>query len=103
MYYEEEYYGKECNQCVLHDVTIEDVKYWFTGILDQLYSTAKLDRNDLEHCLEELGHLIGLSVPASQLKVERSQEPKLIPIQKTDEVESWKGWNAEYLKQLALI
>jgi len=103
MYHEEEYYEKECNQCTLHGATLEDIKYWFIGILDQLYSSAKLDRNDLEHCLEELSHLIGLSVPASQLKVVRAQEAKLMSIQKTDEVEDWKGWNTEYLKQLALI
>jgi len=83
---------------------IEDVRYWLDYLLDQLYSTNKLDLQECERCLEELCSVVGIKVPKEEIAIER----KLFPLaqfkaeEKKTSIEDWKKWNNRYLKELKI-
>ena len=80
---------------------LNEARYWLENIVQQLYMTEDLDILDLENCLDELVHLFGLKLPKGDLQVRRKVTATQHPIMKSFDVEAWKNWNNQYLKQLA--
>ena len=98
-YYDEPYCEAECFECESKDNQLDDVKYWLKYLLDQLYSSKELDLIELERTLEELGHIVNVNLPERDLSIERRT---FLPQAYSLPLESWKEFNHNYLKQIAV-
>lgn len=99
-FYDEPPAERECCECEEKSDSLEEIKNWFTHMLQHLYSKSPLDRDDLETCLEEIAHQCGIRLPEGELQISRRPNDKVVSIQVADELEAWKKWNTEYLQQI---
>jgi molybdopterin/thiamine biosynthesis adenylyltransferase len=84
---------EECFDCMHKENKIDDIKYWLTNLLEQLYSDEKLDIQDAENCLEELCGVVGIKIPKRDIAIERKHFLKVPEV-----VQSWIQWNNQYIK-----
>lgn len=92
--------NNECCDCELKDAALTDIKYWFKRVVDQLYATDKLNTEDLENCLDELAYQLQAKIPEHAIQISRSYQEKIIPIEMAAEMNLWKKWNTQFLKDL---
>lgn len=96
MYYCDE--PMECYGCSDRDNKLEDIRYWFQGVLDQLYGQSSFDALELEWFLNELTSRLGMKLPHEPLAIVRENRIVELP---TAMLESWKEYNTQYLKNLS--
>lgn len=60
----------ECTDCQVKEAKLDECRHFFAAILSTLYSDEPLDEN-LEHCLEEMAHYMGLQFPRGTIQVVR--------------------------------
>ena len=103
--YYEPYCEKECSGCQDKKTELKDIKYWMKALVEQLYSKEKLDYLDCEQCIEEICSVVDVKIPEGELTIDRKQGVKATyhPMLKEFDVEGWKSWNNNYLKQLKQI
>ncbi len=102
IYPDEPYCGDNCNQCNSYESKLENVKYWLEYLMDQIYSKSTFDEGEFENCLEELCDSVDMKLPKEQLCITRKNPAPSAsnPVMKEFDIEGWKTWNNEYLKQL---
>jgi hypothetical protein len=95
--YIEPYEEPTCYSCQLHQERLDEVKYWLTEVIKQLYATDSLNREDFENALDELCVIVGIKLPQSPIQIQRN-ESKVVDF---NLIETWKKWNNNYLKELS--
>lgn len=94
MYYEEDQCQMpECCGCKEHDKTIDNIKDFFEGILEILYTPNNLNIHDLEYFLEQIGADLGMKIPSGKIQIRKSN-----PIESI--AQNWAHMNNKYLKTL---
>ena len=89
-----------CNKCEEHEQKMDQVKDFVEGVIEQLYSTEKLDVSILEHCLDELCFLVEAKMNKGFLQVERKG---LKAAHRMDgALDAWKLFNNQHLQQQAV-
>lgn len=63
--------GYDCNECKEYERKLNECTHFFEGILEQLSSEDGPDIKLLEHCFEELGHLLGLKDAIKNIEFEK--------------------------------
>ena len=86
----------ECMECLEKDNKMQDVRYWFRAVLDQLYGLEEFDLEFLQHSLEQLGACVEIKFPEKPLIVQE-KKPETI----SEMLDAWKVYNKNYLKSLA--
>jgi len=82
----------ECGHCKEYSTEKDYAADFMKGILDHLYGDKALDLKNLEHCLEELAHILQVKFPEKDLTIRR-ETPKFL--------QEWVNFNNNYLKQIA--
>ena len=93
----------ECFECSEKENRLDDVKYWFQAIVDQLYGVmGEFDAEELDRYVQEAAAYLGMKMPT------RGGEPiELAVVRKNRTVEmapmldAWKSASVQYLKSLA--
>jgi hypothetical protein len=94
MYYEP---SCECFECMEKENRIDDIKYWFRAVLDQLFGLEEFDAEQLERCTEELACYLDMKIPSQPLAVVRKNRMvDMAPV-----LEAWKQSSIQYLQNLA--
>lgn len=94
MYWNEEPYDEpECCGCTDKQDQLDNIKSFFLGVLENLYGVNKLNLENLEHCLDEIAHQIGMKLPEGKLQIRG-----VVPMNHM--LEDWKQINNMYLKSL---
>jgi len=90
-----------CFKCQETKDKEEDIRDWFGVVVDQIYSSADLDRQYFERCLEELCHLVGVDLPKSEMQIQRKEEER-VPFLSMESplAQEWKKIQADYLMSL---
>ena len=83
----------ECLHCMEKENRLEDVKYWFQPVLDQLYGFEAYCPTDLIRYLNELTILLGMKLPKETLGIMQRGHSH-------DFVERWVEFNTQYLNNL---
>jgi hypothetical protein len=52
-----------CYQCEERDKKIDEVRDFFSGVLDQLYTPGRYNSEIMEHCIEELCEYLDIKMP----------------------------------------
>ena len=60
-----------CKQCEKSEQVLDDARDFLEHVVNQLYSTDKLDKAKLEKCLDELCWLLNVKTNDGFLQVER--------------------------------
>lgn len=96
----------ECPDCQEKDFRLDDIKYWVLAVVEHLYGTKELNGDLLDHCMQELTHLLSFYIGNREINVKRKelnivQRVRAI-IEKSDEelTKDWIEFNNKYLKQL---
>jgi hypothetical protein len=98
-YHDDEPYSQApCYSCREKEDTLKEISYWFRAILDQLYGREKFSLEDLETYLDELAHHLHLNLPKEKLQL--AMKPSSLPLPFSQELQSWKDFNQQYLKSL---
>lgn len=97
--YEEPQAEYECFQCNEKSNRLDDIKYWFRAVLDQLYGMEKFNAEDLQLYLEEMSAYLDMKIPSHDLVVVR----KGCTVDMTPILDIWKTTSNEYLKSLVKI
>jgi hypothetical protein len=85
-----------CFDCQSKDNQIQDARYWLRAILDQLFGLGDFNKDLLFNSLEEMAHLLDVSLPDRDLSVVRKE--RTVDFSKL--LEEWKKANNDYLKNL---
>ncbi len=93
MYLQED---EECFGCLEKDNRIDDIKYWFRAVLDQLFGVETFDTNQLDFYLEELAQRLGIDMPEPPLAVVRKNQTT----DATEMLNAWRYFNNQYLTTL---
>lgn len=88
MYHEEH----ECG-CEDQQETIDSIKAFFQGVIENLYGINKLNLVHLEDCLDEIAGYLDMKLPQGNLQVRA-----IIPTNHL--LEEWKVLNNVYLSSL---
>ena len=97
--YDEPQAEYECFECMEKENRIDDVKYWFRAVLDQLYGMEEFNKENLERYLEELSGYLNMKIPSTDLSVVRKNRT----VDMTPMLDAWKNTNNQYLKSLVQI
>lgn len=84
-----------CKQCEEKEQRIDDAREFLEGIIDHLYGSQPLDKVNLQHCIEELCHFLGVHFDRDELNIARNKS-KIEPYLK-----DWMSFNQNYLKEMA--
>jgi hypothetical protein len=95
--YDEPQADHECFECMEKSNRLDDVKYWFRAVLDQLYGMEEFNAEDLERYVEELAAYLDMKIPKHELSVVRKDRT----VDMTPMLEAWKNASHNYLKSLA--
>ena len=87
----------ECIDCMEKENRLDDVKYWFRAVLDQLYGMEEFKAEDLKRYLEELSAYLSMKIPTHDLAVVRKDRT----VELTPMLDAWKQANNQYLKILS--
>ena len=87
---------EECFGCLEKDNRIDDIKYWFRAVLDQLFGVETFDTNQLYFYLEELAQRLGIDTPEPPLAVVRKNQTTDV----TQVLNAWRNFNYQFLKEL---
>lgn len=66
-----------CKHCEYNEQTLDEAKEFLEEVVQQLYSTDSLDIYKLEHCLDELCHMLKVKMNAGDIQVERKEKIKI--------------------------
>lgn len=100
--YDEPQAEYECFECMEKENRLDEVKYWFRAILDQLYGAEEFNPEKLEDYLQELASYIGMSGKPFLRTLSVTGVRKNRTVEKTTEMlEEWKTLNNQYLTTLA--
>ncbi len=83
----------ECKQCLEKEQVYDSAQEFLQEIVKQLYTNDPLDKNSLEHSLDELCFLLNVKMRTSDLNIQRHIQPK-------ESLNTWIKFNNSYLKQL---
>ena len=64
-----------CFQCDENENKIKSTKDYLLGLIKQVYSQDKFDKEIFEHCLEELCFALEIKIPATGANIERKKLP----------------------------
>lgn len=64
-----------CFQCDESENKIKSAKDYLLGIIEQVYSNGKFDKEIFEHCLEELCFALETEIPNTEPNIERKKMP----------------------------
>ena len=84
----------ECFNCLEKDNQLDDIKYWFTAILDQLFGLEDFNAQDLKWYINEITLSLGMKCPEKALSVVRENRT-------VEALDAWKRFNNQYLNNLA--
>jgi hypothetical protein len=84
IYCDEDYEMKECAACKEQHDQIGELKYWFKGLLEVLYSND-FDVEDFEGHLEEIAASLEMKVPSKDIVLTKKNAQ--------DVLLSWINWN----------
>jgi hypothetical protein len=84
----------ECLDCQEKDFRLDDIKYWVVAIVEHLYGSKELSADLLDHCMQELTHLLSFHIGNREINVKRKEPTNIQPIR------DWIEFNNKYLKQL---
>jgi hypothetical protein len=87
----------KCFECAQKENRIDDIKYWFRAVLDQLYGLEEFDTDSLERYAGEAAAYLDMKLPNKNLAVVRKN--RTVDVQPM--LDSWKSANNQYLKSLA--
>lgn len=90
----------ECFDCMEKENRMDDIKYWFRAVLDQLFGLEEFDAESLERYTEELAAYLDMKIPSQALAVVRKNRT-VEKISTTTVLEDWKQYNNQYLNNLA--
>ena len=62
-----------CRQCEENWQKIDDAAHFLQEVVKQLYSTKDLDVDILEHCLDEMCHILNVKMCPGDIQIERSK------------------------------
>lgn len=100
--YDYEIYDCYCSTCEENSERLSEIKYWFTAALEQFYTNKSIDNLDLENCLDEICHKLGIKLPNGDLDIQRVE--RMPYTNKSDvkrfDIQEWKSWNNQYLKAI---
>lgn len=88
----------ECWQCDEKNNKIDDIKYWFRAVLEQLYGQEEFDAKSLENCLDELSGFLDMKLPKQQLAVVGHVRDDMSQL-----LDGWQKYNKEFFNQLAKV
>ena len=94
----------DCFSCDQKDNKLTDIKYWLIHLVDQLYSEKPIDAQELERSLEEVCHIVDVSIPDRPINISQHKDfsENIKEYKPLNSVEEWVRFNNEYLKQLAI-
>lgn len=87
----------ECFECSEKENRLDDVKYWFRAVLDQLFGVEEFDAKSLERYTEELAAYLDMKIPSQALAVVRKNRT----VEMAPMLDAWKSASVQYLKSLA--
>lgn len=87
----------ECFECSEKENRLDDVKYWFRAVLDQLFGLEEFDAERLEQYAEELAAYLDMKIPRQPLAVIRKNRT----VEMAPMLDAWKSASVQYLKSLA--
>lgn len=65
-----EFYDYSKHECV-YETELTNASEFLDGILEHLYGHKPLDKNNLEHCIEEICVILGNKYPKNDLTIKR--------------------------------
>ncbi len=97
-FHKDPYYQTPCLDCEDTAKNIKELTEHFEALLDLAYSKDPFDEVDIEICLDEIAHYLGVKLPKGDIQLERklSTGPQKIE----DVIESWKESSIHYFNQL---
>lgn len=87
----------ECFECSEKENRLDDIKYWFRAVLDQLFGLEEFDAESLERYAEELAAYLDMKIPSQPLAVVRKNRT----VEMAPMLDAWKSASVQYLKSLA--
>jgi hypothetical protein len=86
----------DCFDCMEKENRLDDIKYWFKALTDQIFGIEDFDSETLSYYVNELTLRLGIDFPKSPVSVVRKDHT--IDIDKMIDV--WKHFNNQYLANL---
>lgn len=99
-FYASIYTQPPCLDCEDTFKNISDITEHFEHLLSLAYSQEPLDEVDLEICLDEIAHYLGVRLPKGEIALARKEKtgPQAIDLV----IESWKEESAYYFNKLII-
>jgi hypothetical protein len=88
----------DCDDCFAHENLLDEIKYWLTAVLDQIYGKEKFDEETLHFYLDELTHRLEMKNHSQSVAVTGKEKSTDFTENMLD---TWKVFNNGYLQTLA--